>query len=110
MTDPKTHGARAPRDAHPQLIEATEGAPLLAEKPSTRAEQTDALGYVPPNGLWPLVIIAGRYGFLGCENMQTLRYRGILRSTALNEAKKWFGACPRVINYYDEQGRLISTE
>lgn len=110
MTDPKTHGERAAKGSHPQLIDVAEGAPLLNERPSKPAAPTDALGYLPPNGFWPLVIIAGRYGYLGCENQQTLRYRGILRSTALELAKRYFGACPRVINYYDESGHLIATE
>ena len=110
MTDPKTHGEAASMGSHPRLVRVSADASLLDQRPPGRAEGTDALGYQPPNGYWPLVIIAGRFGYLGCEQTQKLEYNGILRSTAWELAKKYFGACPRVINYYDEQGRLIMTE
>ena len=110
MSDTQEHGAKATMGSHPQLVEVTDHAKLLEQPEKAKMESGEGAPYYPPNGYWPLVVIAGRYGLLGCQNTQTLRYNNILRSTALEEGKKWFGLCPRVINYYDEQGHLIQTE
>ena len=110
MNKEDEHGKQVKEGDHANLFEVSDDAKLFeAHQPEASGEKVGD-SYVPPNGYWPLVIISGRYGYVGCQNTQTLKYRNILRSTALQEAKNCFGLCPKIINYYDEQGHLIATE
>lgn len=114
MSDSEKHGKAAKAGAREELVSVHEHAEEFERH--SNAGATDRGGkesegdYFPPNGLWPLVIISGRYGYVGCQNKQTLRYNNITRRTALNDANEYFGLCPKIINYYDEQGHLIETE